>query len=521
MTETTIPEPATARRPGISRRGLLVAVPVGGLAVACAADDPLLGDQAVGGASSATGGAAIAVAGSDPADSVIPTLTPLAQLPAADDDEVHVTYAPAVPPAITRTGARVIDVDLEVLETVCPLDPANGVTTLMWGFRIAGDDVACGTPGPTIRGRVGDIMRLTMTNLTGNQHPHNIDLHAVTGQGGGAEGLTAGPGESKTIEARLLYPGAFMYHCAFGDVPEHIARGMYGMIIVDPEEPLPAVDHEWGIVQSEWYVGEPDDAGLADFDRDALFAEEPRYVTFNGRTDALDGDNSLRMAVGERARIYFVNEGLNLASNFHAIGSHWDVVWPEAATHPANRVIRGSQSTLVVAGGGTVCELVGQVPSTILLVDHALVRTFYKGAIGKVVVEGAEDPEIFSEGVSDVGTAPVAPPPGQDATGADPVETNEVTMPSGAWDPANAATAYTPSVIVVDAGTIVTWRNEDSVVHTVTSGRSDGSVGTPDGLFDSGNIERPNTFTVTFSEPGEYDYYCVPHPWMKGRVIVR
>lgn len=87
------------------------------------------------------------------------------------------------------------------------------------------------------------------------------------------------------------------------------------------------------------------------------------------------------------------------------------------------------------------------------------------------------------------------------------------TSPAGrtAWSsstPANAATAYTPSVI------------------TVTSGRSDGSVGTPDGLFDSGSIERPNTFrpntfTVTFSEPGEYDYYCVPHPWMKGRVIVR
>lgn len=513
-----MPEQAT-RTSGLTRRGLLAALPVGGVAVACAADDPLLGDQVVGGGSTAV--AAAAVVGVDPAESVIPDMTPLAQLAAADTDEVHVTYAPAVPPTIRRSEARVFDVELEVLETVCPLDPANGVTTLMWGYRIAGDDIACGSPGPTIRGRVGDVMRVTMTNLTGNQHPHNIDFHAVTGQGGGAADLTAGPGESKTVEARLLYPGAFMYHCAFGDVPEHIARGMYGMVIVDPEDPLPPVDHEWGIVQSEWYVSEPDAAGVAQFDRDALVAEEPRYVTFNGRTDALDGDNSLRMAVGERARIYFVNEGLNLDSNFHPIGSHWDVVWPEAATHPANRVIRGSQSTLVVAGGGTVCEIVGQVPSTIILVDHALVRTFYKGAIGKVVVEGDADPEIFSVGASAVGTAPVAPPAGEDPTGAEAVETDEVSMPEGAWDPANAATAYSPPVIVVDAGTVVTWRNDDSVVHTITSGRSDGTVGTPDGLFDSGNIERPNTFSVTFAEPGEYDYYCIPHPWMKGRVIVR
>lgn len=514
-------EPNQERR-GLSRRGLLVALPIGGLAVACAADDPILGDQTASAAVAGGAGAAEAIAGTNPADSIIPTLTPLDQLPAADASEVHVTYAPEVPPTIDRSDSRVIDVHLEVLETVCPLDPANGVTTLMWGYRIAGDsDVSCGTPGPMIRGRVGDVIRLTMTNLTGNQHPHNIDFHAVTGQGGGAADLTAGPGESKTIEARLLYPGAFMYHCAFGDVPEHIARGMYGMIIVDPEEPLPPVDHEWGIVQSEWYVGEPDAAGVAELDRDALFAEEPRYVTFNGRTDALDGDNSLRMQVGERARIYFVNEGINLASNFHPIGSHWDVVWPEAATHPANRVIRGSQSTLVVAGGGTVTELVGQVPSTLILVDHALVRTFYKGAIGKVVIEGAENPEIFSVGQSDVGTAPVAPPAGEDATGTDPVETDEVTMPPGAWDPANAATAFTPPVIIVDAGTTVTWRNDDTVVHTVTSGRSDGTVGTPDGLFDSGNIERPGTFTVTFSETGEFDYYCIPHPWMKGRVVVR
>jgi len=328
--------------------------------------------------------------------SIRPELVPVADLTSAPSGEQHLAIAPSVPPTISRSEQRIWDVHVESIEGVCPLDPANGITTDMWGFRIAGeDDVTCGSPGPILRGRVGDVVNITLTNVPTSTHPHNIDFHAVTGQGGGAADLTVNPGESATIQIRLLYPGAFMYHCAFGDVPSHIAHGMVGMFIVDPEEPLPGVDHEWGIMQSEWYVGEPDVNGEAPFDTDALFDEEPRFVTFNGRTDALTGDNSLNMSVGERARIYFVNEGLNLDSNFHPIGSHWDLVYPEAATHQANRAIRGSQSTLVVAGGGTVVEIDGLVPSTIILVDHALVRTFYKGAIGLLVVEGDANPEIF------------------------------------------------------------------------------------------------------------------------------
>ena len=59
--------------------------------------------------------------------------------------------------------------------------------------------------------------------------------------------------------------------------------------------------------------------------------EAPSFVVFNGAVGALTGDNALQMAVGERARIYFINAGLNLTSNFHPIGSHWDKVYPEAA----------------------------------------------------------------------------------------------------------------------------------------------------------------------------------------------
>jgi nitrite reductase (NO-forming) len=452
-----------------------------------------------------------------PADqSIRPQLTPISQLQPAADDEQHIAYAPALPAPAARSDQRTYDVHIESIEGDCSLDPANGITTEMWGFRIAGDtEVNCGSPGPVLRGRVGDVVNITLTNMEGNSHPHNIDFHAVTGQGGGAADLTVNPGESATIQVRLLYPGAFMYHCAFGDVPVHIARGMYGMFVVDPETPLHPVDHEWAIMQSEWYVGEPDADGNAPFDREALFDEAPRFVTFNGHLGALTGDNTLAMNVGERARIYFVNEGLNLDSNFHAIGSHWDAVYPEGATHPSNRVIRGSQSTLVVAGGGTVVEVDALLPNTLLLVDHALVRTFYKGALATIVISGEADPEIFGVLSAGDGADDNAHDEDEDLT-----DVAEVTIPVGAFNPANSDTAYDPLNLAIEAGTTVRWTNLDNIPHTVTAGTSDGTAGTPDGRFDSGFLNSEDTFTYTFNEVGEYDYFCLPHPWMIGKVTV-
>lgn len=523
--------------PTLSRRSILASLAVGATATACKAltaeeQDALASEAAAARTNSDNGQTAAPSTESTTDDglaSVHPELTPKADLQTADSDETHIAYAPKVPPAAKRDEQRLFVVSMEVVEGNCPLDPENDVETLMWGYRIAKDDRTCGTPGPVIRGRVGDVARITMTNLASNKMAHNIDFHAVTGQGGGAEALTAAPGESATIEVRLLYPGAFMYHCAFGDVPEHIARGMYGMFIVDPETPLPSADHEWAVIQSEWYVDEPDDQGFAMYNRDLVVDEEPRYVTFNGQVGALTGDNALTMKVGERSRIYMVNEGLNLDSNFHPIGSHWDAVWPEAATHPSNKPIRGSQSTLVVAGGGTVADIVGLVPSTIILVDHALNRAFYKGTIGQVVVEGEEDAELFevTQAAAAAGAAGVAATEAGatestegSETAADAVETDTVEITAEAYDPANADNAFSPKDISVPVGTTVTWTNNDMLPHTVTSGTSDGRSGRPDGVFDSGNMDPEATFEFTFDEEGAFPYYCTPHPWMKGTVTV-
>ncbi|MEX2550278.1 MAG: plastocyanin/azurin family copper-binding protein [Nitriliruptoraceae bacterium] len=460
--------------------------------------------------------------------SVLPDLVPKSELALAPEEEVNVAAAPEMPPAATRSEPAIVDVEFEVVENVSTIDPASGTQHETWGYRVVGgdDQIVVGTPGPVIRARVGDVLRFTVTNPEGNQNPHNVDLHAVTGQGGGAEATTVAPGETRTIEARLLYPGFFMYHCAYGDVPSHISRGMVGGILVDPAEPLPDVDHEWYIVQSEYYLAD-DGEDVRGLDRASLTDEDPSHVVFNGAVGALTGDNALGMAVGERARIYFVNAGLNLISSFHPIGSHWDAVYPEAAL--LNPPIRGSQTTLIPAGGGTVVDLAAQVPQTVLLVDHALSRAFDKGAIGQIVITGDEDPEIFEE-VDPDGTPggettepeEAEQAPTDDGSGGDGAE-HQIDILPGSGDfqdldsPDEFATDedpadYSVNVLEVEVGDTVTWTNDDdAMMHTVTA---------DDGSFDSGLLDAGDSWSYTFTEAGEFEYFCSPHPWMRAKVVV-
>lgn len=461
-------------------------------------------------------------------DSVLPILTPKADLEPVPATEVNVAYAPNVPPPSGRTTQVIVEVKFEVVEGVKAIDP-NGHQYTTWGYRLAGDTtVTSGTPGPMIRARVGDVLRFTLSNL--GSMPHNVDFHAVTGQGGGAKDTTIAPGETATIEARLLYPGFFMYHCAAGDVPMHISQGMYGGILVDPEVPLPAVEHELYMVQSEYYTTSAADGSLVT-DRKSITDEQPTYVVFNGALGSLTGDNAPHMRVGQTMRIYFVNAGLNLDSNFHPIGSHWDRVYQEGAL--LNQPLRGSQTTLVPAGGGTVVELIGQVPMTVVLVDHALARAFDKGAIGQIVIEGDPNPEIF-EGFGIGPTNPGSPSPSP--TGSAPSPTGSAPAPSAS--PASGGTQvsilagsatfqatdapdefaevenpgdYSANMLMVALGTTVTWTNDDpGMPHTVTV----------DGLFDSGILQAGQTFSFTFDTPGEFEYYCTLHPWMRAKVMV-
>jgi nitrite reductase (NO-forming) len=300
--------------------------------------------------------------------------------------EAILTSPPLVPPPVDRTGVARVIVNLETTEVKGPL--ADGVQYKFWTF---GGTV----PGPFVRVRVGDVVQIRLKNSSKSVHPHSIDLHAVTGPGGGAAVTQLGPGQKGAFEFKALNPGLYVYHCATPSVPEHIANGMYGLILVEPEAGLPRMDREYYVMQGEFYTrGKTRAAGLQPIDLGKLSAERPEYVVFNGRMGALLGDGSVKARVGETVRFFVGNGGPNLISSFHVIGEIFDSVYTEGAMGggaPAKNV----QTTLIPAGGASIVELKLQVPGRFLLVDHSIVRAMEKGALGILEVDGPDQPDMF------------------------------------------------------------------------------------------------------------------------------
>jgi len=299
--------------------------------------------------------------------------------------EAQLTTAPNVPDPITRQKPARVVVRLEAKEFVGPL--SGDKQYRFWSFN--------GTvPGPMIRVRVGDTVELHLSNHKDNTMPHNIDLHAVNGPGGGAAVSLVMPGQEAVFEFKTLKPGLFIYHCASPapNIPAHIANGMYGLILVEPEKGLPKVDKEFYVMQSEFFTAPSDQPNVLQLSMDKGLAEQPDYVVFNGRAGALLGDNALKAKTGDRIRIYFGNIGPNSASSFHVIGEIFDRVYVEGALNGA--VNQNVQTTLVPSAGATIVEFMVDVPATYLLVDHSIFRVA-KGAAGALAVTGAENPAVF------------------------------------------------------------------------------------------------------------------------------
>ena len=302
----------------------------------------------------------------------------------AGTEEAILTHAPAVPPPITRSSPTRVVVNLETQELVRRL--ADGVDYTFWTF---GGEV----PGQFIRVREGDVVEFHLNNRPDSRMPHNIDLHAVTGPGGGATSSLVSPGRSATFVFKALNPGLYVYHCATAPVGMHIANGMYGMILVEPEGGLSPVDREYYVMQGEVYTaGGYGEQGLQPFSMEKALAENPDYVVFNGAVGSMVGDNALTAAVGETVRLFVGNGGPNLLSSFHVIGEIFDRVHVEAGTVVTENV----QTTLVPAGGASIVEFKLQVPGDYIMVDHAIFRAFNKGALGIIAATGPADSVIYS-----------------------------------------------------------------------------------------------------------------------------
>lgn len=249
-------------------------------------------------------------------------------------------------------------------------------------------------PGPFQRIRVGDTVEVTLRNHEDSWFAHNVDFHAVTGPGGGAEATTAYPGEERRFRFKALNPGLYVYHCAVPPVAMHIANGMYGLILVEPEEGLRPVDHEFYVMQGEIYTEEAfGSSGLLTESYQKLLDEHPEYYIFNGHVGALTSHYPLRARVGETVRIFFGVGGPNKMSSFHVIGEIFDRVYLEGSvTSPP---IENSQMMQVAPGGAGIAELTCEVPGRYVLVDHALSRA-ERGLAGYLIVEGEDDPDIFA-----------------------------------------------------------------------------------------------------------------------------
>lgn len=419
---------------------------------------------------------------------------------------------------------------LTAQELVAPLDPANGVSYDYWTFNGK-------VPGPMMRVQVGDTVEVTLRNNVGNRMAHSIDLHAALGPGGGAALMQVPPGQEKTFSFVATTPGLYVYHCGTPMVAEHIANGMYGLILVEPRGGLPKVDHEYYIMQGEIYAANAGKRGqTVALDENKLLAEAPQFFVFNGAIGSLTQQYPLTARVGQSVRIFFGNAGPNATSSPHVVGEIFTRYFPFGSlTSPP---LTGVQTATVPPGSAAIFELKAQMPGQFNFVDHAIARV-QKGLLAYLNVTGTAVARLMYAGPDEI-SGPVPPlamtasdsadafladeaPLAAPVTAAESViavSTNVVTMTEN---------GYVPAVIEVRPGQAVTWRNTNGSIHTVVDNLvgalNPSDVALPAGAqaFASPFLITGAVYTHVFNEPGVYRYVCTQHErnGMVGMVIVK
>ncbi len=294
----------------------------------------------------------------------------------AETIKAQLGFAPNVPPPIKRTEPANIVVNLTADEWTAPLSDDNNYE--FWGFNKS-------VPGPMIRVMVGDTVEIRMKNNKDSKESHNIDFHAITGPGGGASLLNSEPGQESGGRFKMIIPGVFLYHCATASpsIPEHVANGMYGTIIVEPAGGLKPVDKEFQITESEFYTKEGYAKGeTMEFSYEAGLDERPSHVVYNGHASSMV-KTPLRAKAGETVRIFFTNPGPNFVDSFQLLEQPFDRVYTEGSLNaaPAENV----KVAKVPAGGAVVVEF--KVKSgTYTFVDPVKDRQ-KQGALGLLKVD--------------------------------------------------------------------------------------------------------------------------------------
>lgn len=294
-----------------------------------------------------------------------------------------------VPDPIDRDEPKHHEITLETVEHTAEIE--DGVT---FDYMTYEGQV----PGPMIRVRRGDTVHLKFTVPDESSDlPHNIDLHAVYGPGGGAAHTTLAPGgEVAEIEFKAMYPGVHIYHCAVPNMDMHISSGMFGAILVEPKEGLPEVDREFYLGQHEIYTnGELGEKGHHSFDVESALDEDPTYVVFNGEPFAFTEKKygPITAEQGETVRVFLANGGPNLTSSWHPIGNVWSKLYDHGDL--VSKPQRYVETSSVPPGSVEAAQMKLPMNGPIKIVDHALTRATRQGALAVVYAEGDGNDDIY------------------------------------------------------------------------------------------------------------------------------
>lgn len=289
----------------------------------------------------------------------------------------------AVALALSAMGvaqAKTVQVTLTAKEVDLPIDN-KGTMYRAWTYDGQ-------MPGPVVRVTEGDVVEFTLVNDKTNKTSHSVDFHAARVDVV-KDFESVKPGEKKKYTFTATHAGTFFYHCGADPMVQHIARGMFGVIIVDPKDAaaLPKADREYVLIQSELYPN-PDN-------QNDMMAGKWSNVMFNGGIFKYDpvhdpaATRILQAKPGERVRIHFVNAGVNEFSSFHAIAGIWDRVY--ASGNPKN-VQYGLQSYVVGPGDAAAFDIVSPVEGANALVSHVM-RQALTGAIAILQYSNDADPK--------------------------------------------------------------------------------------------------------------------------------
>lgn len=306
-----------------------------------------------------------------------------------------------VPDPVDWDEPRHHEIELWTEEYTVEVEPGVTHDMMMFAGDVPGSSTDHGTiPGPMIRVREGDTIHLTFDVPEDlNVDVHNVDFHATYGPGGGAVDTTIAPGEGPVeIEFQTKYPGAHIYHCAPGSHDHHISTGMFGTILVEPEDGLPEVDREFYFGQHELYTdGDTGEEGHHRWDGGSAADENPTYVLFNGEVGRFteDGEEGpLHAETGETVRLYWCNGGPNHVTSPHPIGNVFTRWWDHGDV--VNEPMKYVEGATLGAGFVGFGDMDLPVPGPITLVDHSLSRVVRKGLLAQIAVEGEPNEDVYN-----------------------------------------------------------------------------------------------------------------------------